>query len=106
MQRSWNVLLRECREVQKSVLETAARLNSLSRDCNVPQHELDELEKELDKLLESEERLIHDLEKWIAAYDDFGGTTETVQQVIDDTKYAMKRRLRQLLDRTAHLHLN
>ncbi|MBX9569022.1 MAG: hypothetical protein K2X77_09010 [Candidatus Obscuribacterales bacterium] len=106
MQRSWNVLLRECREVQKNVLETAARLNTLSKDDNSSQEELDEVEKELDSLLELEERLIHDLEKWIAAYDDFGGTTETVQQVIDDTKYAMKRRLRQLLDRTAHLHLN
>jgi sugar-specific transcriptional regulator TrmB len=106
MQRSWNVLLRECREVQKNVLETAARLNTLSKDDNTSQEELDEVEKELDSLLELEERLIHDLEKWIAAYDDFGGTTETVQQVIDDTKYAMKRRLRQLLDRTAHLHLN
>ena len=92
--------------MQKSVLETAARLNSMSKDDVSTQAELDQVEKELDSLLESEERLIHDLEKWIAAYDDFGGTTESVQQVIDDTKHAMKRRVRQLLDRTAHLHLN
>lgn len=89
-----------------AVLQTAERFNTLSRVPDTPDAELGCLEKELDLLLEREERLIHELEKWISAYEEFGGTTDAVQQVIDDTKAAMKRRLRKLLDRTAHLHLN
>lgn len=100
--RSWNTLVIECRELQKAVLQTAADLDASKNSGSVD--EIAEKDRELDRLLELEERVIRDLEKWISAYDDFGGTTEEVQQLIDDTKNAMKKRLRKLLERTAHLH--
>ena len=87
-----------------AVLETAAVLDSMN-ERGAAETEKELKEQELDRLLEREELLVRDLERWISTYEDFGGTTEEVQKIIDDTKSAMKKRLRRLLERTSHLHM-